>query len=93
MLKDSENKPGNSDRVGAQYRQLGPGLDTQEILGSKRTPESGAAGRRTLLAGGQGSKTQSCSSASPLWGLPQQAWELPEALPCGGSRLTPCRTQ
>ena len=61
MFQDSEGEPGSAGWVGAQYCQLRAGLDAQEILGPKRTPEPGAVRRRALLAGGQGSKTQSCS--------------------------------
>lgn len=92
MFEDPEDKPGDPGWVGVWYCQLRVGLDTQEILGSEGTPESGAVGRGALLAGGQGSETQSCSPASPLWGIPQQSWKLPEAAPCEGAGDPSCRT-
>lgn len=70
VLEDPENKPGGPDWMGLWYCQLPAGQDMQEIFGPEGTPESGTVRRGTLLAGSQGSKTQSCSPASPLWGLP-----------------------
>lgn len=71
MLEGPENKSGGPGWVGIQYHQLRAGLDTQEIPGPEGTPEPGAVGRGTLLAGVQGTKTQKCSTASSLWGLPK----------------------
>lgn len=90
MLEGPESQPGGPGWVGIQYHQLGAGLDTQEIPGPEGTTEPGAVGRGTLLAGDQDSKTQNCSSASSLWGLPKPTRKLPEALCCGEEANPEC---